>query len=124
MIVGGLILVLTLVRLAVAIVTRRPPAAWTQSAALMSISRAVHGLLYFLVLSMALSGIGVAIATRLPTVVFGGIGALPDTFDGLAPRVLHGLVAKLLMFTIDSGPQVCATGPLGGNREASSADLP
>lgn len=100
MLVGISILVLMLVRLAVTTFTRHPPAAFPRSVVLSRLSRAVHGLLYFLVLSIAATGIGIAIATELPNVVFGGMGSLPATFDGLPQRALHGLLAKVLMVSI------------------------
>ena len=43
----------------------------------------------------------IALATGLPDIVFRGSGApLPETFAGIAPRTVHGIVAKLLIALI------------------------
>ncbi|MDP3526504.1 MAG: cytochrome b [Hoeflea sp.] len=65
--------------------------AWQMKAA-----RAVHGLLYIVVLGMAASGIGLFVLSGAGAIVFGGApGPLPD-FADFAPRVPHGIGAKLL----------------------------
>jgi cytochrome b561 len=94
MVAGLAILALTLVRLAVRLGSAKPPRA--------SLAAALgHYGLYALVILMAASGIGIALATGLPGIVFGGSGApLPETFAGIAPRTAHGIVAKLLMALI------------------------
>lgn len=94
MVAGLAILALTLVRLAVHLGSAKPPR--------VSIGAALgHYGLYALVILMAASGIGIALATGLPDIVFGGSGApLPETFAGIAPRAVHGIVAKLLMALI------------------------
>lgn len=91
---GLAILALTLVRLAVHLGSAKPPRA--------SVAAALgHYGLYALVILMAASGIGIALATGLPGIVFGGSGApLPETFAGIAPRAVHGIVAKLLIALI------------------------
>lgn len=100
MIAGGLIGLLMLARGVVRLVTARPPALPTGLAWADRLSAPVHALLYVLVFAMVGSGIAMSLATGLPQVVFFGQGTLPATFDGLTPRMVHGLVAKLLMLLI------------------------
>ncbi|MDP2121761.1 MAG: cytochrome b [Hoeflea sp.] len=62
----------------------------------MKAARAVHGLLYIVVLGMAASGIGLFVLSGAGAILFGGApGPLPD-FADFAPRVPHGIGAKLL----------------------------
>ena len=66
--------------------------AWQTKAA-----KAVHGLLYLAILVMAASGIGLFALSGAGDIIFGGApGPLPD-FGGFAPRLPHGIVAKLLL---------------------------
>ena len=59
-------------------------------------ARAVHGLLYVVVLGMAASGIGLFVLSGAGAIIFGGSAQpLPD-FAQFAPRVPHGIGAKLL----------------------------
>jgi cytochrome b561 len=47
---------------------------------------------------MAASGIATAVQAGLPGIVFGGSGApLPESFGIYRPRVVHGVIAKLLV---------------------------
>jgi cytochrome b561 len=100
MIAGVSILVLMLVRLAVRLSTRHPPPATIGNALLDRLAPAMHWALYALVLLMAASGIGIAVLAGLPGIVFGGVGALPASFDAFPPRAVHGIVAKILMIAI------------------------
>ena len=97
MIAGGIILVLTLLRLVVRRVTAHPPPASTGFALADRLAPLAHGLLYLTVLAMAGSGIAMSIGAGLPAIVFGGQGSLPADFSHLAARGVHGLAAKLLM---------------------------
>jgi cytochrome b561 len=97
MIVGTLIGLLMLVRLVVRWRLPRPAPARTGRPALDLLSRAVHVALYLLVFAMAGSGVAMALAAGLPEIVFGGAGALPERFDHLLPRAVHGVVALALM---------------------------
>jgi cytochrome b561 len=97
MIAGGAILLLTLVRLVVRRVTAHPPPASTGIALADRLAPLAHGLLYLAVLAMAGSGIAMSIGANLPAIVFGGQGSLPVDFSHLAPRAVHGIVAKVLM---------------------------
>jgi cytochrome b561 len=100
MVAGGLILLLTLVRLGVRIKTAHPAPAMTGNALLDRLAPLAHWALYLLVLAMAGSGIAMSIMAGLPQIVFGGVGTLPADFAALPPRAVHGIVAKLLMLTI------------------------
>ena len=100
MIAGGLILLLTLLRLAVRIKTDHPAPASTGNALLDRLAPLTHWALYGLVLLMAGSGVAMSVLAGLPDTVFGGVGSLPMNFDALPPRWVHGVVAKLLMLAI------------------------
>ena len=100
MIAGGLILLLTLVRLAVRLKTAHPAPASTGYALLDRLAPATHWALYGLVLLMAGSGVAMSVLAGLPGIVFGGVGSLQVNFDALPPRAVHGIVAKLLMLLI------------------------
>jgi cytochrome b561 len=101
MIMGVVILALTLVRLVVHHVTRRPAPASTGKPLLDRLGRGVHFLLYALVVLMAASGFAMAFQAGLPDIVFGGSGApLPASFAAFPPRAVHGLIAWLLLALI------------------------
>ena len=100
MIGGGLILLLTVLRLAVRLKTDHPAPATTGKALLDRLAPATHWALYLLVLLMAGSGVAMSVLAGLPGIVFGGVGSLPVNFDALPPRAVHGIVAKLLMLAI------------------------
>ena len=100
MIAGGLILLLTLVRLVMRLKTTHPAPATTGIALLDRLAPVTHWGLYVLVFLMAGSGIAMSVLAGLPGIVFGGVGTLPVNFDALPPRAVHGIVAKLLMLAI------------------------
>lgn len=100
MIVGGLIFMLTLVRLVVRKKTLHPKPASTGYVLLDRFAPYAHTMLYLLVLVMAGSGIALSILSGLPSIVFGGVGSLPVDFSQFPPRLVHGLVAKVLMAVI------------------------
>ncbi|MEQ8479992.1 MAG: cytochrome b [Hoeflea sp.] len=61
------------------------------------LAKAVHLLLYMVMIGMAASGIGMFVLSGSGDILFGGApGPLPD-FDNFAPRGPHGIGAKLLM---------------------------
>ena len=98
---GGMILVLTLIRLATRLMTPIPPPVATGHPLGDRLARPVHWLLYGLVLAMALTGMAMASAAGLPDIVFGeGLAVLPDDFSHLPARALHGLIAPLLILLI------------------------
>ena len=100
MTVGGLILLLTLIRLVVRLKAAHPAPATTGNALLDRLAPLTHWGLYALVLLMAGSGVAMSVLAGLPDIVFGGVGALPVDFNSLLPRSVHGIVAKLLMLAI------------------------
>ena len=100
MVAGGLILLLTLIRLVVRLKTAHPAPATTGNALLDRLAPLTHWGLYGLVLLMAGSGVAMSVLAGLPQIVFGGVGSLPANFDALPPRAVHGIVAKLLMLAI------------------------
>lgn len=99
--VGGLILVLMIVRLVTRVRTEQPPHADIGNALLNRIGVATHWLLYLVVILMCASGIGISITAGLPDIVFFGSGEpLPESFDDLAPRTAHGILARVLMLLV------------------------
>ena len=100
MVVGGLIGVLMLVRWVTRLSTQHPPKASTGMAWADRLAPWAHVALYAGVAVMVASGVGMALAFDLPAVVFQGQGSLPEDFHSVTPRLVHGLVAKLLMLTI------------------------
>ena len=96
LIVGGLILVLTLLRLLARLMTAHPRPvssgmAWADRYAPM-----LHWAFYLVVLPMTASGAGIAVCAHLREVVFGGVGHLPPDFGGMPARTAHGVMSKLL----------------------------
>ncbi len=101
MIFGFIILVLMIVRVIVRKFTQKPPRADTGNAALNKASSIAHYFLYLLVFGMVGSGMGTAIISGLPDIVFNNSGvALPATFDDILPRIFHGVLAKVLFAMI------------------------
>ena len=98
MIAGILILVFTLARFAVRFIADRPDPATTGNALLDKIAVITHYGLYLLVILMAASGIAMSWQAGLPAIVFGGSGTpLPESFAIYGSRLVHGVIAKLLL---------------------------
>ena len=100
MIAGGLILLLTVIRLVTRLSTKHPAAASTGYALADRLAPLTHWALYLLVLLMAGSGVAMSVLSGLPAIVFQGVGSLPADFNALPPRAVHGIEAKLLMLLI------------------------
>ncbi len=100
MTVGLLIGVLLVSRLITRLSTQHPPHATTGMVWADRLAPLAHWALYGLVALMVASGIGMALAFDLPAVVFQGQGVLPEDFHVAPARLVHGVVAKLLMLTI------------------------
>lgn len=63
-------------------------------------AHAVHGLLYVVILGMAVSGMGMFALSGAADIVFGGTGGtLPNFFD-YPPRIPHGIGARLLLLLL------------------------
>ena len=99
-IIGGAILVLTLVRIIWRKKSLQPDHAHTGNALLDKLGIAAHYALNILALLIAFSGIGIAIQAGLPDIVFGGVGTLPEDFMVYLPRIAHGILTKLLALLI------------------------
>lgn len=97
---GAAILLLMLVRLFVRNSTRRPPDADTHSNFLDRLAWLSHRFLYAAVIGMALSGLIMALQTRLPWIVFAHEGTLPRSFWAFPIRWVHYGFSRLLMALI------------------------
>lgn len=92
---GTLVLVLTVARIVwwLAFDRRPQPAAmprWQET-----VAKAVHGLLYLAILVLVGSGIGTLVLSGAVPALLSG-APLPD-FDGLVPRAVHGVAARLML---------------------------
>jgi cytochrome b561 len=96
--IGAFITVLLIVRLIVYFTTKRPAPADAGNAFLNFAARAVHFLLYALLIGMAVSGLGMFQQANLPA-VFSGAAPYPDFFV-YSPRLGHGLISTLLILLI------------------------
>jgi cytochrome b561 len=100
MIGGALILLLMLVRLVVRVRTDRPPDASTGSPGLDRLAWWSHRLLYAAVIAMALSGLVMALQTRLPWIIFAHQGHLPRDFWAFPIRTVHYALSRILIALI------------------------
>lgn len=97
--VGTLVLLLTLARLAWWAWGDRPPAPvagqphWQELAA-----KLVHGLLYAAIFLLAASGIGTLALSGALTALMGQ-GPMPD-FSTVPPRLVHGLAGRLMLLLV------------------------
>lgn len=100
MLAGGLILLLTLTRLFVRPITRRPPPALSGIEAADRMIPLVHRAFDVMALVMVVSGIVLAVLNQLhvqvPDIVFSGQGHLPGHYHGHPIHVLHIGIARLL----------------------------
>jgi cytochrome b561 len=101
MIMGLIILGLMLLRFVTRLFTAKPPHADIGNSLLNNLGIMAHYILYLLVFAMAGSGIATSMQAGLPDIIFGGSdAALPETFSVYAPRIAHGIIAKILFLTI------------------------
>ena len=100
MIGGSLILLLMLARFVVRARTAHPAPASTGNRALDRLAWVSHRWFYVAVLGMGGSGLFMAIQADLPTIVFGGVGALPADFWVFPVRAVHYFFSRLLMALI------------------------
>ena len=101
MILGFTILVLMIIRLIVRWVNEKPLPADAGNVALTKAGIFAHYFLYLLVFGMLGSGIATAIISGLPDIVFNNSGlALPVDFNEIFPRIVHGIIAKLLFIMV------------------------
>jgi len=97
--IGIAIAVLLIIRLVLRFTIKRPAPADAGNAFLNFVAKAVHFLLYFFLLGMALSGLGLYQQANLPA-VFSGAAPYPTNFFEYLPRAGHGLVSWLLLAII------------------------
>jgi cytochrome b561 len=97
--IGIFITLLLIVRIILYFTTPRPAPADAGNAFLNFAARAVHFLLYLLLIGMAVSGLGMFQQANLPA-VFSGAAPYPADFFAYPPRMGHGLVSTLLVLLI------------------------
>ncbi|MBV6658099.1 MAG: cytochrome b/b6 domain-containing protein [Devosiaceae bacterium] len=97
MIIGGLILVLMIVRTITRIRSTKPPEPDSGSALLNRIARPIHYVIYAVIFGAAFSGMALSAMAGLPPIIFGGSGdPLPESFDIYAPMLAHWLFGIVL----------------------------
>jgi len=94
--IGIFIAILLVVRLVSLFTAKRPAPADAGNAFLNFLARAVHFLLYFLLIGMAVSGLGLFQMANLSAIFSREVPYPPDFFVYL-PRMGHGLVSTLLL---------------------------
>ena len=94
--IGGAIAVLLIIRVVLLFITKRPAPADAGNAVLNWVGKAVHVLLYVLLIGMAVSGLGLFQMANLPA-VFSGAQPYPPNFFDYLPRGGHGLFSWLLL---------------------------
>lgn len=94
---GGLIALCISLRLILQRKTKRPVALSSGMPWADRLASTIHPLLDILVLVMIGSGIGMAVLSDLPAIVFGGHGSLPARFDTLPLHAVHAFAAKMLI---------------------------
>jgi len=103
MIIGLSILALMIVRFVIRMKTKRPPEADIGNAMLNKGAGLAHYGLYALVIAMAVSGIVISATAGLPDIVFFGSGeALPENFNDIFARSVHGALSLVLILVIAS----------------------
>jgi cytochrome b561 len=96
-VLGGLILVFTLVRLAVRASSSKPAPLQSGKPAMDKLAVAIHHLLYTLTVLTTLGGVALAYSADLFHVLFQHVGSLPKDFEGYASHEIHGLLALALL---------------------------
>lgn len=94
--IGFGITILLVIRLVLVFAAKRPAPADAGSAFLNWVGKAVHVLLYVLLIGMAASGLGLFQMANLPA-VFSGAQPYPSNFFDYLPRGGHGLFSWLLL---------------------------
>lgn len=97
--IGIFITILLVARLVMLFTTKRPAPADAGNAFLNFLAKAVHFLLYFLLIGMAISGLGMFQQANLPG-IFSGAVPYPRNFFVYLPRMGHGLVSTVLLLSI------------------------
>ena len=97
--IGGAIGLLLIVRLIMRFTMKRPAPADAGNAFLNFLAKAVHFLLYLLLIGMAVSGLGLFQMANLSS-VFSGAAPYPADFFQFSTRMGHGLTSWLLLALI------------------------
>ncbi len=100
MIVGGLALFLTLARIIWRGKSQQPAHLKTNNVILDKAGIAAHYILNITALIIAISGVGLAVLSGLPDIVFFGNGSLPESFFDYFPRFVHGISTKVMFALI------------------------
>jgi cytochrome b561 len=96
---GIFIAVLLVVRLVMLFTVKRPAPADAGNGFLNFTAKAVHFLLYLLLIGMAVSGLGMFQQANLPG-IFSGAIPYPVDFFVYPPRIGHGLTSTLLLLLV------------------------
>jgi cytochrome b561 len=95
---GLTIALVVALRLALRFALESPPRATSGNALLDRIAPVVHAALYVAALSMAASGLALAVQAGLPAIVFGGADRpLPANLHKLAAREVHEVIGTILI---------------------------
>lgn len=94
--IGGAIALLLVVRLIMRFAVKRPAPADAGHASLNFLAKAVHFLIYLLLIGMAVSGLGLFEMANLPA-IFSGAAPYPADFFQYLPRMGHGLTSWILL---------------------------
>src|SRR5215204_7503825 len=97
--IGGLLGILLVVRLISRFTTKQPTPADAGNAFLNFVAKVTHFLLYFFLIGMAVSGLGLFQLAQLPA-VFSGEIPYPSNFFQYLPRMGHGLTSGLLLVLV------------------------
>lgn len=98
---GITILILTVTRLVWWALADRKPVALASSPAWQNLlAKFVHGLFYIVIFGMAASGIGMLVLSGAGAVLFGGATAPLADFSDYAPRIPHGIGARVLLLLL------------------------
>lgn len=101
MVWGMIVGVLLIIRLVVRFRSQKPPKADAGNALLNIGAQVAHWGLYIAAFAMVASGLGAALSAGLFGITFGGNGEpIPTELAQLAPRVAHGVIAKLMLALI------------------------
>jgi cytochrome b561 len=98
-ILGFFIAILLFIRLVLRFTTKQPAPADARNVFLNFLAKAVHFLLYLLLIGMAVSGLGLFQMADLPA-IFSGEAPYPPDFFVYLPRMGHGLTSTALLLLI------------------------
>jgi cytochrome b561 len=97
MVIGVLILLFTLVRLAVRVTSAKPAPLVTGKPVMDKVATGIHHLLYTLTALVVVAGLALAASADLFRVLFAHAGKLPADFDTFAAHGVHAALAYTLL---------------------------